>query len=145
MLDDLYREIILDHYRSPRNRGKLEHPDVQVRGNNPVCGDEVVLDLNVADGTIAEVAYAGNGCSISQASASIMTQSLRGRSLDEALELVQQMEAMMKGGSAPEAEGLEDLEALEGVRKFPARVKCALLGWETLKESIQKYRLEHKA
>lgn len=136
MLDDLYREVILDHYRSPHHRGQLAGPDLVARGNNPVCGDEVTVQVRLADGTIAEVWTMGNGCSISQASASIMTGGVEGKTLDEALELVGEVEGMMRGKGAPEGEGLDDLVALEGVKKFPARVKCALLGWEALKEAI---------
>ncbi|MFN8535490.1 MAG: SUF system NifU family Fe-S cluster assembly protein [Dehalococcoidia bacterium] len=140
MLDELYREIILDHYRSPRNRGELADADTKVRGNNPVCGDEVTLYLKVNDGAIAEARYTANGCSISQASSSIMAEALVGRSLDDALALIGEVEGMMRGGAVPEGPELDDLTALEGVRKFPARVKCALLSWETLKQSINEYR-----
>lgn len=140
MLDELYREIILDHYRSPRNRGDLPDADTKVRGSNPICGDEVTLSLKIHDGVIAAARSLGNGCSISQASTSIMTQAITGQSLDDALALVEAVEGMMHGGAVPEGPNLDDLAALEGVRKFPARVKCALLPWETLKQSIQEYR-----
>jgi nitrogen fixation NifU-like protein len=140
LLSDLYREIILDHYRSPRNRGELPDPDTKVRGNNPICGDEVTLFLKIADGEIQAARSTGNGCSISQASSSIMTQAIVGRTLDDALALVGEVEGMMRGGGVPEGPDLDDLAALEGVRQFPARVKCALLPWETLKQSIHEYR-----
>lgn len=146
MFDDLYHEIILEHYRNPRNRGILENPDVQVYGSNTVCaGDELMLSLNVGDGTIQDIAYSSEGCAITLASASIMTQRLRGQTLDEALGQITQVENLMKNGLTSDMEGLEDLEALEGIRNYPARVSCALLGWETLKESVQKYREEHPA
>ena len=140
MLDQLYREIILDHYRRPRNRGELPDPDTKVRGNNPICGDEVTLYLKIGDDTITAARSVGNGCSISQASSSIMTQAIVGRSLEDALALVGAVEGMMRGGGVPEGPNLDDLAALEGVGKFPARVKCALLPWETLKQSIHEYR-----
>jgi nitrogen fixation NifU-like protein len=140
LLDELYREIILDHYRNPRNRGELADADTKVRGNNPICGDEVTLYLKIADGKIDAARSTGNGCSISQASTSMMTQAIVGRSLDDALALIGEVEGMMRGGGVPEGPDLDDLAALEGVRKFPSRVKCALLPWETLKQSIQEYR-----
>ncbi|MDW8254628.1 MAG: SUF system NifU family Fe-S cluster assembly protein, partial [Chloroflexota bacterium] len=115
MLNELYREIILDHYRSPRNRGELPDADTKVRGSNPICGDEVTLYLKIGDGAIAAARSTGNGCSISQASTSIMTQAIVGRSLEEALALVEQVEGMMRGGGVPEGPNLEDLAALEGV------------------------------
>jgi nitrogen fixation NifU-like protein len=140
VLDDLYREVILDHYRSPHHRGQLADPDLFAHGHNPVCGDEVTVQVRMNDGNIAEVWTMGNGCSISQASASIMTGGVEGKTIEEALALVGEVEGMMRGNGAPQGEGLDDLVALEGVKKFPARVKCALLGWETLKEAIYSSR-----
>ncbi|GIW09842.1 MAG: iron-sulfur cluster assembly scaffold protein NifU [Dehalococcoidia bacterium] len=140
MLEELYREIILDHYRSPRNRGELSDADARARGRNPVCGDDVTLYLKVCEGTITAARSTGNGCAISQASSSILSQAVVGRSLEEALGLVAAVEGMMRGGPVPEGPQLDDLAALEGVRKFPARIKCALLAWETLKEAVLEYQ-----
>ena len=149
-LEDLYREIILDHYRSPRNRGELATPPAsRVEGFNPLCGDEVVVYVNVSnDGTISDVAIDGQGCSISQSSASMMSAAVKGKTLAEVRDLNQTFKAMMSihetniGGTADEpmepVEGvnLGDLEALRGVVKFPTRIKCATLGWNTLAEAI---------
>jgi len=134
-LDDLYREIILDHYSHPRNRGALEHADISVEGANPLCGDELSLHARVQDGVIAEVRFDGRGCSISQASASMMTEEMKGKRLDEARGLVAQFKAMMHG--QPSALEGTDLAALQGVRKFPVRVKCATLAWHTLRSALE--------
>ena len=136
-LDDLYREIILDHYAHPRNHGRLEHADISVEGANPLCGDELLLHARVEDGVIAEVRFDGRGCSISQASASMMTEEMRGKRLDEAHTLVEQFKAMMHGQSS--ALDDTDLAALQGVRKFPVRVKCATLAWVALDQGIDEF------
>ena len=133
--DELYREILLDHYRRPRNHGRLAHPTVHREGANPVCGDEVAIDLKIGDHRIEEIAFEGLGCSISQSSVSLMTERLKGRTLEEAREVAAKFEAMLVDGAAPDAT-LGDLEALQGVAKFPVRVKCALLGWKVLAEAI---------
>jgi len=140
-LDDLYREIILDHYRNPRNQAPLEDPDIEARGFNPFCGDEVVLQLKLRDGRIAATSFQGRGCSISQASASMMTEVLKGKTLEEARELYHAFRRLMHGEalSEEEAEALGELEALEGVRQYPIRIKCALLGWATLGDGIEGY------
>jgi nitrogen fixation NifU-like protein len=134
-LDDLYREIILDHYRRPRNRRLLDAPDVSAEGVNPLCGDKVLLHLRYDDGVITEVGFRGSGCAISQSSASLMTEALRDRSPSDAARMKQEFEAMMTAGAEP-AEELGDLEALKGVAKFHARVKCALLAWKVLGEAL---------
>ena len=135
-LDELYRDILLDHYRSPRNRGPLSgRVTHRANGANPLCGDEITVELSVEDGRIADVAFAGQGCSISQASASMMTLHVRDRPPAEALEAVESFQRMMlKGEAAPEDFG--DIEALAGVRKFPVRVKCASLSWKTLERAL---------
>lgn len=140
-LDELYQDIILDHYRNPRNRRRLESPDIAAHGLNPFCGDEVYLDLKLNDGHIAEVGFSGQGCSISQASVSIMTGLLKGKTLDEARELHQRFKRLMRGEELPEEEQEElgSLEALEGVRRYPIRIKCAMLGWATLDDGIEEY------
>lgn len=135
--DDLYREVILDHYRRPRNHGSLTGPKTTVEGMNPVCGDEVTVDLQMNDGTVAAIAFAGRGCSISQSSASMMTEQVLGSTTATARSLASAFRAMMVEG-APPADSLSDLAALEGVAKFPARVKCALLPWTVLEQGLDK-------
>ena len=142
-LDDLYRDVILDHYRRPRNQGLLPNPDLKSEGFNPFCGDQVVLTMTL-DGAerIGEVGFEGEGCSISQASASMLAAHLGGRTLDEADALVRVFKGVMQGEElAPEQEeSLGEIAALQGVREFPIRVKCALLGWTTLQDAIADYR-----
>ena len=140
-IDDLYREIILDHYQSPRNQGRLDAPDVATQGSNPLCGDEIEVSLAIDGGRIADVAFQGRGCSISQASASMMTESIKGKSVAEAEELLGTFKTIMTDKNAPEADedALGDLEALQGVRRYPVRVKCALLAWNVLKEGLDLY------
>lgn len=143
-LEELYREVILDHYRNPRNRGHLDSPDATAEGVNPLCGDEITLELNFNDGVVSNVAVEGQGCSISQASASMMTEAIKGKSREEIGELVARFRTMMSLDSSedpgldPERPGavLGDLEALQGVRKYPVRIKCASLGWNTLLEAL---------
>ena len=135
-LDDLYREVILEHYKSPRNRGRLDQPDVATRGKNPLCGDEIEISLAFDGDKVQDVRFGGRGCSISQASASMLTEAIKGKSVEEAEALVNRFKSAMRGeGDAEEDWG--DLEALQGVRKYPARVKCALLAWTTLEEGLE--------
>jgi nitrogen fixation protein NifU and related proteins len=133
-VEDLYREIILDHYRSPRNKRRGVEGAVSVKHDNPLCGDELFLSVDVQDGSLSDVAFDGKGCSISQASASMMTEAVTGHSVEEALELAETIRLMMHGES-PDGD-LGDLMALEGVAKFPVRVKCALLAWMALKDVL---------
>ena len=133
-LDDLYRETILDHYSHPRNRGVVEPADVSRDGANPLCGDEVRVTLRARDGIVEDVRFEGKGCSISQASASMMTEQVKGRPVADAARLIAAFKAMMHG-DAP-ADDLDDLAALQDVRKFPVRVKCATLGWVTLEQAL---------
>lgn len=161
-LEDLYREIILDHYRSPRNRGELESPPaVRVEGFNPLCGDEIVLTVIVDHGRLTEIKFAGAGCSISQSSASLMSSAVKGKSTDEVRALVRTFKSMMSiheaslgsdgetppEAAAPEGAGPEagdatsdlgELAALQGVVKFPVRIKCATLGWNALVEALDE-------
>ena len=153
-LEDLYREIILDHYRAPRNRGELPTPPAhRVEGFNPLCGDEVVLYLEVGpDGTVSDLRTSGQGCSISQASTSMMSAAVKGKSVEEARRLIRAFKALMsihesklEGADATAAtedalEGvrLGDLEALQGVVKFPVRIKCATLAWNTLAQGLDE-------
>ncbi len=138
-LDDLYRDLILDHYRHPRNKGSLEHPTAKVEGYNPLCGDEVEIEINVDDaGVIEDVAFKGRGCSISQASSSMMTDAVKGHTKAEAMALLGAFTRMMTEPEEPPAEELGDLEAFQGVAKFPVRVKCATLAWHVLEEGLEK-------
>jgi nitrogen fixation NifU-like protein len=136
-IDALYREVILDHHRHPRNFGPLEKADAKVEGYNPLCGDRVELAVNLKDGKLKECRFQGEGCSICMASASMMTEELLGRPLKEVEEAIQGFRSLMKGEECPLAvEG--DLESLVGVRNFPVRIKCALLPWTTLHEAVEK-------
>jgi nitrogen fixation NifU-like protein len=138
-LDDLYRELILDHYRHPRNKGSLEHPTSHVEGYNPLCGDEVEVDLIVdGEGIIEDVAFKGRGCSISQASSSMMTSAVKGHTKREAMALLGAFKKMMMEPEIEPAEDLGDLEAFQGVAKFPVRVKCATLAWNVLEQGLEE-------
>jgi nitrogen fixation protein NifU and related proteins len=140
-LDDLYMEMILDHYRSPRNRAsELDPHDVKVHHSNPLCGDELDLFLRVADDRVDAVVYDGEGCSISMASASVMTEAVTGRDLADADDLAECFRLMLHGEGIKREEDLGDGVAFQGVAKFPVRVKCALLGWMALKDAITTYR-----
>ncbi len=138
-LDDLYREIILDHYRSPRNRGELPPPASHAVGHNPLCGDEIEVYLDVQDGIVTDIKVGGQGCSISQSSASMMSQAVKGKSVADVRALVHKFKSMMSIEEADENAAdvkLGDLEALQGVVKFPVRIKCAVLAWNTLAEAL---------
>jgi nitrogen fixation NifU-like protein len=155
-LEDLYREIILDHYRNPRNRGELPSPPARrVEGFNPLCGDEIIVYLDVDGGTIADVKVSGQGCSISQSSASMMSTVVKGRSIDEARAVIRAFKGLMSvheahldgedsdgNGAAASGDGTEpevalgDLAALQGVVKFPVRIKCATLSWNALAQGL---------
>ena len=136
-LDELYQEIILDHYRNPRNKGKLSAPTACEEGYNPLCGDEIILDVEVTDGVVSDIAQRGSGCSISQSSASMMTEAIVGERIADVKGLIASFTAMMRG-SDDDLEELGDLEAMAGVRKFPVRVKCATLAWHTLSQALDK-------
>ena len=147
-LEDLYREIILDHYRSPRNSGELEPPAHRAEGFNPLCGDEIVVYLLLGDdNTISDIKIGGQGCSISQSSASMMSSAVKGKTVEQARELMASFKGLMsiagKGEelaepSPSEIRELGDLAALRGVVKFPTRIKCATLGWNTLEQAISE-------
>ena len=134
-LDELYREIILDHYRHPRNRGELPDAHVAAEGVNPFCGDEVRVQLALDGDRIDRVAFSGKGCSISQSSASLMTEAIKDHGVADAERMKREFEAMLTEGAEPAVE-LGDLEALQGVAKFHVRVKCALLPWKVLGEAL---------
>lgn len=138
MLEQLYQEILLDHYAHPRNRGRLEPADIVVEGANPSCGDEVSVYARVEDGVIREIRFEGRGCTISQASASMMTERVKGKTLEEAKTLIERFKGMMQGDPADEGT-LGDLVALQGVRRFPVRVKCATLAWVALQQGVREY------
>ena len=165
-LEDLYREIILDHYRNPRNRGELDAPPaLRVEGFNPLCGDEVVVYLDVADdGTVNDIRISGQGCSISQSSASLMSAAVKGKAVPEVRDLIRTFKAMMSiheaklgdteteaasangassdGPSLADPESLGELAALQGVVKFPVRIKCATLSWNALAQGLDEVAAE---
>ncbi|KEO82878.1 Fe-S cluster assembly sulfur transfer protein SufU [Tumebacillus flagellatus] len=135
-LSDLYRQVILDHSQHPRNFGSLDGA-VAVALKNPACGDEVTLFLDVADGVIQRAAFEGHGCSISMASASMLTELILRRPLEEALHLNREFRRLLQTGQADDPDALGDLEVLVGVKQFPARIKCALLSWNALEQAIE--------
>jgi len=146
-LEDLYREVILDHYRNPRNKAPIPDPDVTAEGVNPLCGDEVTVQAKFEDGRIAAISVHGQGCSISQSSASMMSEAVKGKTFEEITGLVARFRAMMDIEGSPDAAGIDpdrpgaalgDLEALQGVRKYPVRIKCANLPWATLAEALDE-------
>ncbi|PTM59786.1 Fe-S cluster assembly sulfur transfer protein SufU [Desmospora activa] len=138
-LDDLYRRVIMDHYQKPRNRGTIEDGAVTVDLNNPTCGDRISLQMRVEDGTIEEAKFLGEGCSISLASASMMTEAVKGLKVEEALRFVDLFSNMMQGEDVDTDQfPLEDIEALQGVAKFPARIKCATLAWKALEKGAEE-------
>jgi nitrogen fixation protein NifU and related proteins len=137
-LDALYQEIILDHYKNPHHRGLREPYDAEVHHVNPTCGDEVTLRVHVTDDKVADVSYDALGCSISQAAASVMTDLVIGRSLEEATALHEEFLALMQGKGEPDEDRLEDGIAFAGVAKFPARIKCALLAWMAWKDATSQ-------
>ncbi|XOQ12743.1 MAG: SUF system NifU family Fe-S cluster assembly protein [Shouchella clausii] len=136
-LDTLYRQVIMDHYKNPRNRGELEGDTLTVNLNNPTCGDRVQVQMKVEDGKVDRAVFTGEGCSISLASASMMTQAVKGLTVDEALALSKLFSDMMQGKDYDEGKfDLGDIEALTGVTKFPARIKCATLAWKALEKGL---------
>ena len=138
-LDELYRELILDHYKNPRHRARLESPDVTAEGYNPVCGDEIEMELDFEGARLAGIGVRGRGCSISQASASMMSELVEGKTVDEIAGLTGEFKAMLTNADAPVPASLGDLEALQGVAKFAVRVKCATLAWHTLGDGIEQH------
>lgn len=138
-LDELYESIILDHYRNPRHTDLLENPDVDVEANNPFCGDELRIQLDLDGDSVKDVSISGQGCAISQSSASLLAEMLEGKSSEEALEFVTLVRRMMRGDELTEEEKdvLGDVLSLEGVKRFPVRIKCALLSWTALEDILQ--------
>lgn len=137
-LDQLYRSVIMDHYKNPRNKGSLENDAVTIDMNNPTCGDRIHLTLKVTDGVVEDAKFDGEGCSISMSSASMMTQIVKGKKIEEALELSEIFSKMMMGEEYSEKYDLEDVEALQGVAKFPARIKCATLAWKAMEKGVKE-------
>ena len=142
-LDDLYREIIMDHYHSPRGAKKLNDPDVTNEGKNPSCGDEIEVALKVDDHTIDDVSVACKGCAISVASGSMLAEAIKGKSLEEVKKIAATVREMLKGNQVELTSDMGDLEVLQNVNKFPVRVKCALLSWTTLVDCLET--LENEA
>jgi nitrogen fixation NifU-like protein len=136
-INDLYRDVILDHNRQPRNFGPLEPADASVEGFNPMCGDHLTLRLRLHQDTISDIRFEGQGCAISTASASLMTEAVKGKNRDEALKLFDRIHQLLTDDAAPPAEELGKLAALSGVREYPARVKCASLCWHTLASALK--------
>ena len=137
-LEELYKEVILDHYRAPRNKGRLDPHDVALERNNPLCGDEIELFLKFDGDELQGIAFDGKGCSISQASASMMTEKVKGLSAADAHAVAESIKRMMAGEEEGDDKELEDLVSLKGVTKYPVRIKCALLGWNTLVEALEE-------
>jgi nitrogen fixation protein NifU and related proteins len=138
-LGDLFQDIILEHYKRPRNKGPIPDPTAHVHMNNPTCGDEVHLFLQVEDGIVQDVGFEGEGCSISQASISMMTQILKGQPVEQGLRIAERFKEMMHGDQgAARDKDLRDARALAGVSRFPTRVKCALLGWDAFQKAAEK-------
>ncbi len=135
-LDELYKEVILDHYKNPRNKREIPDAALRYSKNNPLCGDEITVFVDEDDGTIVDVSFVGQGCSISQSSASMMTEAVAGKSRDEADERIGAFRGMMAGEVEADEDAFGELVALKGVVKYPVRVKCAVLAWDVLQEAL---------
>lgn len=137
-LDELYQELLLDHFKHPRCKGAVTQPSAELRLRNPLCGDEINLSLRVENGRISDIAFDGHGCSISQASASMMVELLKGKTEAEARAALKTFQELMSGNDDQDLSNLGDAAALAGVRKFSARIRCALLSWEALRDCLDK-------
>ncbi len=137
---DLYSEILLDHYRLPRNKGHLEHPTLTVEGVNPLCGDDLTFDLEFEGDRLKRVTFDGKGCAISMASASMLTEVLEGKTVAEVEAWIHNFRMLIRDGHPPEGVNMGDMEALAGISKLPVRVKCATLPWTTIEEGVQKFK-----
>ncbi|MFC3210871.1 Fe-S cluster assembly sulfur transfer protein SufU [Planomicrobium okeanokoites] len=137
-LDQLYRSVIMDHYKTPRNKGTIENDSINIEMNNPTCGDRIHLTLQVEDGIVKDAKFDGEGCSISMASASMMTQAVKGKDVDTALGLSKTFSDMMLGKEYDDSVDLGDIEALQGVSQFPARIKCATLAWKAMEKGVHE-------
>ena len=136
-LQELYQQVIIDHNHNPRNFHEIEHPSYSAKGHNPLCGDKIDIYLTIKDDIITEVSFTGSGCAISKASSSLMTEALLGKTIIEAKQLFDSVHNMITSGKT-DAEGIGKLAVLSGVHKFPARVKCAILPWHTMKNALEK-------
>jgi nitrogen fixation protein NifU and related proteins len=137
-LEELYKEVILDHYRAPRNKGRVDPHDIALERNNPLCGDELELFLRFDGETLEAIGFEGKGCSISQASASMMTETVKSLPVKEAAAMAESIKRMMAGEEEGDPDELGELVSLKGVVKYPVRIKCALLGWNTLLEGLEE-------
>jgi nitrogen fixation NifU-like protein len=135
-LDDIYKEVILDHYKNPRNKREVPGAELTCSKNNPLCGDEITVFVHEEDGKLVDIGFLGQGCSISQSSASMMTEAVAGTSREEADEMIGRIRAMMAGEVEPDEESFGELVALKGVVKYPVRIKCAVLAWDVLQEAL---------
>jgi nitrogen fixation NifU-like protein len=140
-LDQLYRSVIMDHYKKPRNKGVIDDSNVSIDMNNPTCGDRIHLSIQVEDGIVVDAKFDGEGCSISMSSASMMTQAIKGKTTEEAVKLAQVFSEMMLGHDHDDSLDLGDVEALSGVSQFPARIKCATLSWKAMEKGIKEANL----
>ncbi|MCS0826253.1 MULTISPECIES: Fe-S cluster assembly sulfur transfer protein SufU [Cytobacillus] len=144
-LDTLYRQVIMDHYKNPRNKGVLEDDSLTINMNNPTCGDRIQLTLKLEGGKVADAKFEGEGCSISMSSASMMTQAIKGKNIEEALKLSKVFSDMMLGKEYDEDDlDLGDIEALQGVSQFPARIKCATLAWKAMEKGVSTEKEEQE-
>lgn len=138
LAEELYKEVILDHYENPRNFGELKPAEIHEEGVNPLCGDQLEIYINMDGDIVKEIKFKGKGCSISQASSSMMTEAIEGKTRKEAMEIIHRFKTMITEDHKPDFENdLEDLNALYGVKKFPVRVKCAVLSWNTLEKALE--------
>jgi nitrogen fixation NifU-like protein len=135
-LEEMYKEVILDHYKRPRNKRELPGATASCHKTNPLCGDEITVEVLEEDGVLAEVVFSGQGCSISQSSASMMTEALRGKDRASAASIARAVRAMLAAEAEPSEDELGDLVALSGVRRYPVRIKCAALAWDVLDEAL---------
>lgn len=138
-LDDMYRDIIMDHFRSPRGKKPLEQVDITSQGSNPACGDELEMQVEMDDGAVKDIHVDCRGCAISVASGSMLAEIIKGRSLEEARRIAELVRRMLKGERVDLPDDLGDIDALQGVRQFPVRIKCALLSWVTLIEGLNNF------
>jgi nitrogen fixation NifU-like protein len=137
-LDDIYKEVILDHYKNPRNKREMPGAALTYSKNNPLCGDEITVFADAEDGKLREVSFVGQGCSISQSSASMMTETVAGKTVGEVEELTANVRGMLSGDVEPDEDAFGELVALKGVVKYPIRVKCAVLAWDVLQEALSQ-------
>jgi nitrogen fixation NifU-like protein len=139
-LDELYREVILDHFKNSSHRGELPKAQIKAVGNNPLCGDELTFFLKLDDGLVTQARFNGKGCAISQAAASMLSQQVEGMTLEEIRLIIEAMKGLMQGQDPDSTLDLGDLESLAGVRKFPVRVKCAALSWNIIEQGLNEYK-----